>query len=44
VTAVRCDGAGVPQSGILEAVHSRCEVELDWRKLQKADCWQIGWR
>jgi tryptophan-rich hypothetical protein len=43
VTAVRRDDAGAPQTCVLEAVHSRRELELDWRELRDPDKWRIGW-
>ena len=44
VTEVRLDGAGNPQTCILEAVHSCREISLDWRELKDSDKWQIGWQ
>jgi tryptophan-rich hypothetical protein len=44
VTDVRCDDAGVPQTCIIEAVHSRRERELDWRELKNAGQWRAGWK
>jgi tryptophan-rich hypothetical protein len=43
VTEVRCDPEGVPQTCVVEAVHSRREIELDWRELKDAAQWRIGW-
>lgn len=44
VTDVRCDDEGRPQTCVLEAVHSRREFELDWRELQHAERWLMGWK
>lgn len=44
VTEVLCDEAGVPQRCVLEAVHSRREITLDWRKLKDSTHWQMGWK
>jgi len=44
VTAVNNDEAGMPQTCVLEAVHSHRELELDWRELQDAEKWLMGWR
>ena len=44
VTAVHCDEAGLPQTCILEAVHSRREMELQWRELKDAGQWRAGWQ
>ena len=44
VTDVRCDAAGVPQTCILEAVHSHREIELDWRDLKRTEQWKVGWQ
>jgi len=44
VTAVHCDAAGVPQTCVLEAIHSHREAELDWRELENANEWRAGWR
>lgn len=41
--ALCCDAGGVPQTCILEAVHSHREIELDWRELKNSERWQIGW-
>lgn len=43
VTDVHLDDAGLPLTCLLEAVHSRREVELDWRDLKDAQQWRIGW-
>jgi tryptophan-rich hypothetical protein len=43
VTEVRCDAAGVVQTCLLEAVHSRRELELHWRELKNSERWQLGW-
>lgn len=43
VTDVYLDDAGLPLTCLLEAVHSRREVELDWRDLKDAQQWRIGW-
>ena len=44
VTDVHCDAAGVPQRCTLEAVHSRREIEIDWRELKDAERWRLGWQ
>jgi len=44
VTEVRFDEEAVPQTCIIEAVHSRREIELDWRELRDATQWLMGWR
>jgi len=44
VTEIRLDEAGVPQTCILEAVHSHRETELDWRELKKTEHWLMGWQ
>lgn len=44
VTAVNYDLEDRPQSCILEAVHSRREVEIDWRQLRNDERWLMGWR
>jgi tryptophan-rich hypothetical protein len=44
VTDVRRDDAGAVQTCILEAVHSRREIELDWHDLKDADRWRVGWQ
>ena len=44
VTAVRCDESGVPQTCILEAVHSHRELEINWRELKDPEHWQVGWQ
>jgi tryptophan-rich hypothetical protein len=44
VTDVQCDDAGIPKTCILEAIHSRREIELSWRDLADSGRWQIGWR
>ena len=44
VTKVQHDDAGVVQTCILEAVHSRREIELDWRDLKDAARWRVGWQ
>lgn len=28
---------------VLEAVHSRREIEIDWRELKDAERWRQGW-
>ena len=43
VIEVLCDDAGVAQTCILEAVHSRREIEFDWRELKNSTRWRIGW-
>lgn len=44
VTEVRCDEAGAPRTCILEAVHSRRELEIDWADLKDAGHWKTGWQ
>ena len=44
VTDVLCDEDGMPQSCVLEAVHSHREFEMDWRDLKDTNLWQIGWK
>lgn len=44
VTDVRADDRGVPQTCILEAVHSRREIEIGWRELKDAERWLMGWQ
>jgi len=44
VTGVGCDDTGVPQTCILQAVHSYREIELDWRELKNSECWRMGWQ
>lgn len=44
VTDVFCDEAGVPQSCLLEAVHSHRELRLEWRELKDTAVWLIGWK
>jgi tryptophan-rich hypothetical protein len=43
VTKVLVDEEGVPQTCVLEAVHSRREFELPWRALEDEQRWRIGW-
>lgn len=44
VTRVITDDDNVPRSCVLEAVHSRREIELDWRELKNREQWRVGWR
>jgi len=44
VTEVRADQAGNPQTCILEAVHSKREIQTPWRELKNDQQWQSGWR
>jgi tryptophan-rich hypothetical protein len=44
VTEVQLDDAGRVMLCILEAVHSRREVEIDWRTLRDPVHWKIGWQ
>ena len=41
VTKVIQDVSGRPLTCILEAVHSRRELEIDWRELKKSAQWRI---
>jgi len=43
VTDVRLDANEIPQSCILEAVHSGREYELPWRELKDNERWRTGW-
>lgn len=44
VTRVRDAGPGAPRYCVLEAVHSRREIEIDWHELKDPARWRIGWR
>lgn len=44
VTDVIYDHRGVAQRCRLEAVHSRRELELDWRDLKDSGSWRTGWQ
>ncbi len=44
VTEVKRDADGTTQSCVLEAVHSRRELEIEWHELKDSGRWQIGWK
>jgi tryptophan-rich hypothetical protein len=44
VTAVHLDEEDNPQTVTLEAVYSHREAEMDWRDLQDAEQWLVGWQ
>ena len=44
VTDVHLDAAGHPRTCVLEAVHGRRELELDWRELKDDERWRTGWQ
>ena len=44
VINVRYDPEGVPITCVVEAVHSRREIELDWRELKDSTQWRMGWQ
>jgi tryptophan-rich hypothetical protein len=44
VTDVLCDELDVPQTCILEAVHSHRKIQLPWRALADAMQWKVGWK
>ena len=44
VTELFCDEAGSVLAIELQAVLSQRSERIDWRLLQDAQCWQMGWR
>ena len=44
VTDVQRDEAERITLCVLEAVHSKREIEIDWRKLRDPARWKIGWQ
>jgi len=44
VTELFCDEVGNVLAIELQAVLSQRNERLDWRLLQDAQCWQMGWR
>jgi tryptophan-rich hypothetical protein len=44
VIDVICDVDDVPQRCVLQAVHSRRDIEIDWRELRQCEQWRMGWR
>jgi len=44
VTRVLRDAEEVPQTCIVEAVHSGREYEVPWRELRDTARWRLGWK